>query len=145
MIPLSFKSVVARLNISKDKGLVLTPVEFIIISIVEQKGFQTTFDLLGIPFYTGLGILLRYLLYFFKLMIPLSFKSVVARLNISKDKGLVLTPVEFIIISIVEQKGFQTTFDLLGIPFYTGLGILLRYLLYFFKLMIPLSFKSVVA
>ena len=29
MIPLSFKSVAARLNISKDKGPVLTPVEFI--------------------------------------------------------------------------------------------------------------------
>ena len=35
------------------------------------------------------------MLYFFKLMIPLSFKSVAARLNISKDKGPVFVSVVF--------------------------------------------------
>ena len=60
----------------------------------EQNQFWTSSDLLGIPFYTGLDFLYKYLLYFFKLMIPLSFKSVVALVNIFKDKGLVLTSVE---------------------------------------------------
>ena len=46
--------------------------------------------------YIGLDFLYRYLLYFFKLMMPLSFRSVAAQLNISKDKGLVLTSIEFI-------------------------------------------------
>ena len=39
----------------------------------------------------GVDFLHKYLLYFFKLMTPLSFKSVAAQLNISNDKGPVLT------------------------------------------------------
>ena len=39
----------------------------------------------------GLDFLYRYLLYFFRLIIPFSFKSVVVQLNISKDTRPVLT------------------------------------------------------
>ena len=47
--------------------------------------------------YTGFDFLYKYLLYFFKLMTLLSFRSAVAaRLNISKDKGPVLTSVQVI-------------------------------------------------
>ena len=47
------------------------------------------------PFYIGLGFFFKYLLYFLMLMTPLSFKSLAARLNISKDNGPVFMLVEF--------------------------------------------------
>ena len=48
------------------------------------------------PFHTGLDFLFRYLLYFFRLMTPLLFKSLAAQLNISKDNGPVFVSVGFI-------------------------------------------------
>ena len=63
--------------------------------IVVQRGSWAFFQQQHKQPYISLGFLLKYLLYFLRLMTPLLFKSLVAQLNISKDNGPVFISVDF--------------------------------------------------